>query len=65
MIVTRSFRVARSGRGSRSVSLERGVPYRAIAIILLGGAPHILVIHQITGLSWPNLPKGWSSSSAA
>jgi nitrate reductase gamma subunit len=26
--------------------------------IVLGGAPHILVIHQITGLSWPNLPKG-------
>lgn len=26
--------------------------------IILGGAPHILVIHQITGLSWPNLPKG-------
>jgi nitrate reductase gamma subunit len=26
--------------------------------IVFGGAPHILVIHQITGLSWPNLPKG-------
>ena len=26
--------------------------------IILGGAPHILVIHQITSLSWPNLPKG-------
>jgi nitrate reductase gamma subunit len=26
--------------------------------VILGGAPHILVIHQITGLSWPNLPKG-------
>jgi nitrate reductase gamma subunit len=26
--------------------------------ILLGGAPHILVIHQITGLIWPDLPKG-------
>jgi nitrate reductase gamma subunit len=26
--------------------------------VVLGGAPHILVIHQITGLSWPNLPKG-------
>jgi hypothetical protein len=27
-------------------------------IILFAGAPHILVLHQITGLSWPNLPKG-------
>ena len=27
-------------------------------VILFAGAPHILVIHQITGLSWPNLPKG-------
>jgi nitrate reductase gamma subunit len=26
---------------------------------LLGGAPHIQVIHQLTGLSWPNLPKGF------
>jgi nitrate reductase gamma subunit len=26
--------------------------------ILLGGAPHILVIHAISGLIWPNLPKG-------
>jgi nitrate reductase gamma subunit len=26
--------------------------------IILGGAPHIVVIHQITGLAWPNLPKG-------
>jgi len=26
--------------------------------ILVGGAPHILVIHAITGLIWPNLPKG-------
>jgi nitrate reductase gamma subunit len=26
--------------------------------ILVGGAPHILVIHQISGLTWPNLPKG-------
>ncbi len=27
-------------------------------IILLGGAPHILIIHEIFGLAWPNLPKG-------
>jgi len=29
-----------------------------LAIILLGGAPHILLIHQVTGLTWPGLPKG-------
>jgi len=29
-----------------------------LAIILFAGAPHILLIHQLTGLSWPNLPKG-------
>jgi hypothetical protein len=29
-----------------------------LAIILLAGAPHILLIHQLTGLTWPNLPKG-------
>lgn len=29
-----------------------------LLIILLGGAPHIQLIHQITGLAWPNLPKG-------
>jgi hypothetical protein len=27
-------------------------------VILLGGAPHILVIHEIFGVSWPDLPKG-------
>jgi nitrate reductase gamma subunit len=26
--------------------------------IIFGGAPHILIIHQLTGLSWPNLQKG-------
>jgi nitrate reductase gamma subunit len=26
--------------------------------ILLGGAPHILVIHEMSGVIWPNLPKG-------
>jgi nitrate reductase gamma subunit len=29
-----------------------------LLIVVLGGAPHIQVIHQLTGLSWPNLPKG-------
>jgi len=27
-------------------------------IILFGGAPHILIIHEIFGVSWPDLPKG-------
>ncbi len=27
-------------------------------VIILAGAAHILVIHQMTGLTWPNLPKG-------
>jgi hypothetical protein len=27
-------------------------------IILFGGAPHILVIHEIFGLAWPGLPRG-------
>jgi len=27
-------------------------------IILFGGAPHILVIHEIFGIAWPGLPKG-------
>ncbi|MEJ1975480.1 MAG: hypothetical protein WDN49_04755 [Acetobacteraceae bacterium] len=30
-----------------------------LAIILLAGAPHILLIHQLTGITWPSLPKGW------
>jgi len=29
-----------------------------LMLILFGGAPHILLIHQITGISWPDLPKG-------
>ena len=29
-----------------------------LALIIFGGAPHILVIHQYTDLSWPSLPKG-------
>ncbi|WP_102225733.1 nitrate reductase [Acidimangrovimonas sediminis] len=29
-----------------------------LLIILLGGAPHILLVAQATGLSWPSLPKG-------
>jgi len=27
-------------------------------IVLFGGAPHILVIHEIFGVAWPDLPKG-------
>ena len=27
-------------------------------VIIFGGAPHILLIHQFTGLTWPDLPKG-------
>ena len=34
------------------------VMHIGLLVILVAGAPHILVIHQITGLSWPNLPKG-------
>jgi nitrate reductase gamma subunit len=29
-----------------------------LVIILFGGAPHIQVFHQMTGLTWSNLPKG-------
>jgi hypothetical protein len=29
-----------------------------LAIIIFGGAPHIQLIHQWTGLTWPSLPKG-------
>ena len=29
-----------------------------LVIIVLGGAPHIQVIQQFTGLTWPGLPKG-------
>lgn len=34
------------------------VMHLGLLVILVAGAPHILVIHQISGLSWPNLPKG-------
>lgn len=34
------------------------VMHLGLFVILFAGAPHILVIHQVTGLSWPNLPKG-------
>jgi nitrate reductase gamma subunit len=27
-------------------------------VIIFAGAPHVLIIHQLTGLTWPNLPKG-------
>jgi nitrate reductase gamma subunit len=29
-----------------------------LAIVLLGGAAHILLIEQVTGLRWANLPQG-------
>ena len=29
-----------------------------LALVFFGGAPHILLIHQAIGLTWPNLPKG-------
>jgi nitrate reductase gamma subunit len=29
-----------------------------LLIVVFGGAPHILLIHQFTGLTWSNLPKG-------
>ena len=29
-----------------------------LAIVIFGGGPHIQVIHQWTGLSWPGFPKG-------
>jgi hypothetical protein len=29
-----------------------------LLIVLFGGAPHILVIHEIFGVAWPDLPKG-------
>jgi hypothetical protein len=34
------------------------VMHVGLFLILFAGAPHILVLHQLTGLSWPNLPKG-------
>jgi nitrate reductase gamma subunit len=38
--------------------LLSSVFHLGLAVVLLGGAPHILVIHQVTGLQWPGLPKG-------
>ncbi len=29
-----------------------------LALVVFGGAPHILLVHQAIGLTWPNLPKG-------
>ncbi|MCJ2184532.1 hypothetical protein MTR62_17810 [Novosphingobium sp. 1949] len=29
-----------------------------LGIVLLGGAPHVLLIEQATGIGWPTLPKG-------
>jgi len=40
-----------------SVALST-VFHMGLAIVVFGGAPHILLIHQFTGLTWPALPKG-------
>jgi hypothetical protein len=34
------------------------VMHVGLFVILFAGAPHILLCHQLTGLSWPSLPKG-------
>jgi hypothetical protein len=44
-------------RVSAGVSLSY-VFHVGLFIVLFGGAPHILIIHEIFGLSWPDLPKG-------
>jgi hypothetical protein len=44
-------------RIAASVALS-AVFHLGLAVIIFGGAPHILLIHQFTGLSWPSLPKG-------
>jgi hypothetical protein len=44
-------------RVSAGVSLSY-VFHIGLFIVLFGGAPHILVIQEITGLAWPGLPKG-------
>ena len=36
-----------------------------LAIVVLGFAPHILLIQSLTGLSWPGLPTGLVTLSAA
>ncbi|MFY9656434.1 MAG: hypothetical protein WAK01_07590 [Methylocystis sp.] len=40
-----------------SVGLS-AVFHLGLALIILGGAPHIQIIHQVTSLTWTNLPKG-------
>jgi nitrate reductase gamma subunit len=58
MIFTRSFpRRTFLPRIGVSVGLST-VFHVGFFAILLGGAPHILIIHQLTGLIWPDLPKG-------
>jgi nitrate reductase gamma subunit len=58
MIVTRSLpRRTFWPRIGVSMGLST-VFHMGFLLILVGGAPHILIIHQITGLIWPNLPKG-------
>ncbi len=58
MIFTRSI-PRRTFRARIGASMVLSTVFHVgLAAIILGGAPHILVIHQITGLTWPNLPKG-------
>lgn len=58
LIITRSFpRRTFWRRIGAGVALSTMFHVGFLAI-LLGGAPHIQVIHQLTGLDWPNLPKG-------
>jgi nitrate reductase gamma subunit len=58
MIVTRSIpRRTFWPRIGVSVALSTAF-HVGFLLILIGGAPHILIIREITGLAWPNLPKG-------
>jgi nitrate reductase gamma subunit len=58
MIVSRFFpRRTFWPRIALSVVLS-AVFHLGLAVILFGGAPHIQLAHQLTGLTWPNLPKG-------
>ncbi|MBT9386264.1 nitrate reductase [Pseudooceanicola sp. CBS1P-1] len=57
-VVSRSF-PRRSFLGRTMVTVTIGYAMHiGLAVILLGGAPHILLVTQATGLDWPALPKG-------
>lgn len=45
-------------RGTAVSVVLSAVFHLGLAVVLFGGAPHILLIRQITGLTWPGLPKG-------